>query len=204
MTRTPNFDDLVDDDLTPDERERLERVHGLLVTAGPPPELTPQLANGPTLAMTLGQRRRGGQKRFMLLAAALAGLATVFFAGYAMGNHSGGVAAAHTLELRGTKAAPGALASLVIQDVDAAGNWPMKLSVTGLAPLPKHGYYEVYLTRHGKPFAPCGVFLVKSKGTATSVQLNAPYHLQKGDDWVVTRQLPGQREVGTVVLHPLT
>ena len=39
MTR--EFNDWVDvDGLTPAERERLERVHALLVAAGPPPELT--------------------------------------------------------------------------------------------------------------------------------------------------------------------
>ncbi len=35
MTRPPNFDELVDPDLDPAERERLRRVHDLLVTAGP-------------------------------------------------------------------------------------------------------------------------------------------------------------------------
>ena len=92
----------------------------------------------------------------------------------------------------------------MIQNSDEAGNWPMQLSVTGLPPLPKHGYYEVYLTRHGKPVAPCGVFVVKSKAGAVSVRLNAPYTLRAGDTWVVTRQLPGHREVGPIVLHPLT
>jgi len=203
VTRTPHFDDLVDDDLPRAERERLERVHDLLVTAGPPPELTPELAAGPTLSMTLAQRRFGRQRRVALLAAAIALLAVAFIAGYTAGNH-GGSSAGHALKLAGTKAAPGALASLVIKDADAAGNWPMQLSVTGLPRLPKHGYYEVFLTRHGKPFAPCGVFLVKSKDAATSVTLNAPYHLEKGDNWVVTRQLPGEHDPGAVVLHPLT
>jgi hypothetical protein len=204
VTRTPQFDDLVDDDMPSAERERLERMHDLLVTAGPPPELTPELAAGPTLAMSLAIRRRvGRQRRIALLAAAIALLAIAFVAGYTAGNNSGS-AGGHALRLSGTKAAPGALASLVIKDADAAGNWPMQLSVTGLPPLPQHGYYEVYLTRHGKPFAPCGVFVVKSKGAATSVSLNAPYRLQKGDNWVVTRHLPGTSEPGAVVLHPLT
>jgi hypothetical protein len=90
----------------------------------------------------------------------------------------------------------------VIQNVDEAGNWPMRLSVTGLPKLPEHGYYEVYLTRKGKPFAPCGVFVVAGKAGAISVHLNAPYKVRTGDSWVVTKQLPGNDGVGPVVLHP--
>lgn len=205
MTRTPRFDDIVDEPLAPDERERLERVHDLLVAAGPPPELSPQLEGGPTLAMTLGPGRRGGwQRQVALLAAALTVFAAVFLAGYLAGNRGGGLAAAKTLQLRGTPAAPNALASLVVQDADAAGNWPMRLSVTGLPTLPRHGYYAVYLTRNGKPLLPCGVFVVQSVRAAVTVQLNAPYHVRAGDSWVVTKELPGEHGAGQVVLHPVT
>jgi hypothetical protein len=199
---SPRFEDIVDEDFSPGERERLERVHNLLVAAGPPAELPPHLERGPTLAMTLTRKRRSGQRRLMLLAAAIAVLAVVFVAGFAVGNSGNGIVGTHTLHLVGTKQASGALASLKIENVDDAGNWPMQLSVTGLAKLPEHGYYEVYLTRHGKPFAPCGVFVVAGKAGAISVHLNAPYHVQKGDSWVVTRQLPGNEGVGPVVLHP--
>jgi hypothetical protein len=205
LTHQPNFDELVGSDLSPEERERLERVHELLLTAGPPAELTPQLEHGPTLAMTLGRpERRGGRPRLALLAAALLVLAVVFVGGYAVGNSGDSLTGSHTLKLGGTKQAPGALASLVVENVDSAGNWPMRLSVTGLPKLPAHGYYEVFLTRGGKPLAPCGSFIVKSPTTAVSVHLNAPYHLRRGDSWVVTKQLPGDHTAGPVVLHPLT
>jgi hypothetical protein len=200
----PRFEDIVDEDLSAGERERLERVHDLLVAAGPPAELPPHLERGPTLAMTLARKRRSGQRRLALLAAAIAVLAVVFVAGFAVGNSGNGLVGTHALKLVGTKQASGALASLVIQNVDEAGNWPMKLSVTGLPKLPEHGYYEVYLTRGGKPFAPCGVFVVAGKTGAISVRLNAPYNVRKGDSWVVTKQLPGNDGVGPVVLHPLT
>jgi hypothetical protein len=198
----PRFEDVVDDDLTPAERERLERVHDLLVAAGPPAELPPHLERGPTLGMTLARKRRSGQRRLALLAAAIAVLAVVFVAGFAVGNSGDGVVGTHTLKLVGTKQASGALASLVIQNADESGNWPMKLSVTGLPRLPEHGYYEVYVTRNGKPWAPCGVFVVAGKPGAVSVDLNAPYQLRKSDSWVVTKQLPGNAGVGPVVLHP--
>ncbi len=59
MTRGPDFDDLVGTDVEQAERERLRRVHDLLLEAGPPPELSPEIELGPTLAMTLS--RRGGR-----------------------------------------------------------------------------------------------------------------------------------------------
>jgi hypothetical protein len=202
MTRPPDFDELVGGDLDRAERERLQHVHDLLVIAGPPPELTPELERGPTLAMTLsGPSRRKVERRVALLAAALTVLALAFLGGYLAGHgNAGSLAGAHTLKLVGTAQAPGALAALKVQDADAAGNGPMTLSVTGLPKLPPRGYYEVFLTRSGKIFAPCGTFLVKSPGSAVVVQLNAPYHLRQGDGWVVTKQLPGRRDAGPVVL----
>jgi len=202
MTRTPNFGELVGTDLAPEERERLERVHDLLVRAGPPAELAPELERGPTLAMTLGgPRNRHVVRRMALLAAAIMVLLLVFLGGYVTGNHGGGgLSGGHTLKLVGTPQAPAALASLQVASADSAGNWPMTLSATGLAKLPAHGYYEVFLTRNGKIWAPCGTFRVQSATTAISVKLNAPYDLHRGDGWVVTRQLPGQHEAGPVVL----
>ena len=40
-------DDLIGDDLEPEELERLQRVHELLQQVGPPPELSPALARAP-------------------------------------------------------------------------------------------------------------------------------------------------------------
>jgi hypothetical protein len=201
VTPGPDFDELVGMDVDARERARLERVHELLVQAGPPPELSPDLAAGPTLGTTLRrQRGRRVPRRMMLLAAAVVVLALVFVAGYVTGN-GGGVANAEVLKLSGTSAAPRALGSLQVQHRDAAGNWPMRLTVKGLPQLPARGYYEVYLTRNGAPWAPCGAFKV-APGSATTVRLNAPYRLQEGDSWVVTRQEPTSREPGTVVLAP--
>jgi hypothetical protein len=202
MTRTPNFDELVGTDLDREERDRLEHVHDLLVMAGPPAELAPELERGPTLAMTLGgPRNRHVVRRMTLLAAAIMVLLLVFLGGYVTGNNGGGgLSGGHTLKLVGTPQAPSALASLHVASADSAGNWPMTISATGLAKLPPRGYYEVFLTRNGKIWAPCGTFRVQSATTAVSVKLNAPYDLHRGDGWVVTRQLPGQHEAGPVVL----
>lgn len=205
MTRPPDFDELVGAELEQDERERLRRVHDLLVTAGPPPELTPEFEAGPTLAMTLGRSRRRVRRRGALLAAAAAVvLVLAFLAGYiaANGNDNRG-ASGQLLKLHGTKQAPAALASLRVQPADADGNWPMRLSERGLPKLPSKGYYAVFLVRDGKIYAPCGSFVVKSAESTVSVQLNAPYRLHADDSWVVTKQLPGSHEPGAIVLKPL-
>src|SRR5207248_1345306 len=113
-------------DVTGDERARLEQMHELLVAAGAPPELSPRLESGPTLAMTLSKPHKPVGRRIALLAATVAILAAAFVFGYLAGNRGGGLASAQTLTLTGTRAAPSALASLQILPSDTSGNWPMK------------------------------------------------------------------------------
>jgi hypothetical protein len=150
--------------------------------------------------MTLSRERKPVRRRVALLAATVALLAAAFLLGYLAGNRGGGLARAETLQLRGTAAAPQALASLQILPADTSGNWPMKLSATGLPKLGPKEYYEVFLQRGGKIYAPCGSFV--ARGDAVSVTLNAPYRLHPRDTWVVTRQQRGDREAGPVVLRP--
>ncbi len=206
----PDFDELVGGDLPPEERERLHRVHELLVRAGPPPELSPEIEIGPSMVAPLrgNPRRADGSRvyrRSLLLAAALLVLVLAFAFGYLAGN-SGTTepAALATIPLKGTHLAPNALASIRLEHRDSAGNWPMRFTVEGLPKLPKGGYYVMFLTRGGKPAAPCGSFAVTGKG-ATVVDFNAAYDLRSFDrgGWVVTKQLPGHfRRPGPVVLAP--
>jgi hypothetical protein len=201
---TPRFEDLIEGDVTGDERARLEQMHELLVAAGAPPELSPRLESGPTLAMTLSKPHNPFGRRVALLAATVAILAAAFVLGYLAGNRGGGLASAQTLTLTGTHAAPSALASLQILPSDTSGNWPMKLAATGLPKLGHKWYYEVFLVRHGKVFAPCGTFIAKGGERGVDVTLNAPYELEPGDSWVVTKQRWGEHTAGTVVLRPTT
>ena len=183
MTPPPEFEEIVGGDVEAAERARLARVHALLLQAGPPPELSPELESGPKLGMTLTRRPGRVRRRVMLLAAAVAIVALAFLGGYIAGNGEG-TASAEVLKLTGTPAAPHAFASLQVEPVDAGGNWPMRLSVTGLPKL-SHGSFKVAADR------------------ATTVQLNAPYRLRQSDTWVVTRQTPGSHEPGAVVLKPV-
>ena len=90
MTDRPNFDELVGgDDLSPDEAARLQRVHDLLIEAGPPPELPPHLLQEPDPEggrrdnVTGLPRRRTG----MLLGIAAALTLTAFLGGFIYGTH---------------------------------------------------------------------------------------------------------------------
>ncbi len=201
MTQPPDFEELVGSDVEAAERARLQRVHALLVQAGPPPEISPSIEAGPTLAMTMTRRPARVRRRVLLLAAAIAIVALAFVGGYIAGNGSSTVSG-KVLQLTGTPAAPNAFASLQVEHVDAAGNWPMRISVKGLPAVHGHWYYEVYLMRDGKPYAPCGSFKVAAN-QATVVELNAPYRLKHGDTWVVTKQAPDSKAPGQVVLRPV-
>jgi hypothetical protein len=205
---SPDFDELVGTEATGAERAKLREAHDLLLRAGPPPELTPKLKAGPNPGVARMQHRRRAVKRrsLVLLAAALS-IAVVFFAGYAVSSHRGSGTSAKgeivkTISLKGTPAVSGAQATLdVWQERD--GNWPMTLSVKGLPKLPPHTYYEVYLVRDGHPWGSCGSFVVSGSSQALQLHLNAPYKLQKGDSWVVTRQTPGS-EPGKTMLQPVS
>jgi hypothetical protein len=196
LSRVPDFDELVGDDLTPEERARLRRAHELLLAAGPPPELPPSLAHAPDpepKVSYLPQRRR-----FTVIGIAAALGLVAFGAGYLTGGgRNNGFATAGSKTMHGTALAPGASATLRIARPDPAGNWPMRFSVKGLRPL-HGGYYELYLSKNGRPVATCGTFTVHA-GT-TVVSLNAPYEFKRFNGWVVTRHDPGARGEGPVLL----
>ncbi len=177
----PDFDELVGDDLEPAERARLLRVHDLLVAAGPPPELSPQLASAPKEPKATVIPFPRSRWRTAALTAAAAVL-IAFGIGYGIGAHGNGLHVQRTVSMAGPN---GARASIAVLRVDKAGNWPMELKVSGLPAL-AHGHtYTLWLTKHGKLEAPCGTFAVRA-GT-TTVRLNAPYHLTEYSGWVVVR-----------------
>jgi len=190
VSRHPDFRELVGDDLAPAEAERLERVHRLLLEAGPPADLPPQLAEPPeerrARVIALPRRRLAAR---LVLAAALIGAA--FGGGYLAGHKSGEFQAwGEPIPMHGEGAR---LASIRLGEVDGSGNWPLILRVRGLAPLPARGYYELYLAkRDGKLGPSCGTFRVHEG--VTEVRMNAPYRLDRWNEWVIVKHLPGQRE----------
>jgi len=200
MTREPNFDELVGGEPMGADRERLRRAHELLLQAGAPPELPPGLEAGPTLKRVQAARRRQVKRRAIVLLAAALAVTAVFFGGYAFAHHGATANVAAELALRGTSAAPKARATLAVFRRQA-GNWPMKLTVVGLPKSPAHSEYAVYLVQDGEHY-PCGTFVSSGGNGPLTVTLNAPYRLQKGDWWIVTRHARLSTVLGPTVLRP--
>jgi hypothetical protein len=195
VSRPPEFDELVSD-VEPEERERLRRVHELLVEAGPPPELSPALASAapPVDAASTAEderdvswlpRRRLGAA-LVLVGAVLAG---TFGLGYLTGGsesdggETAGIQISRTAPLAGNGAASGVVN---VGRRDANGNWPMILTVRGLPPLSGGDYYTLALAKRGKPIVTCGTFNVADRSQRT-LQMSAAYDLDRFDGWVVTR-----------------
>jgi hypothetical protein len=207
----PDFDDLVAADVPPEERARLYRTHALLVQAGPPPELSPEMEAVPwpedSLQPLFGRKRKpGSARRVLLLAAALV---TAVVVGLLLGqatnssNSATSLKARETVQLHGTALARGAFATLKLGRPDEAGNWPMVLHITGLPKLSNGGYYALYLTKGGRPLVSCGTINVDG---ATSVRLSAAYVLEQFDKngWVVVRQTPANHfQPDQIVLRPV-
>jgi hypothetical protein len=209
-SRTPDFDEIVGRDVDPTERDRLLRVHDLLVEAGPPPELSPELeeVQWPDEALApLRLRRRDRERRRspLLVAAVLLTVATAgFLLGQATDNGSqSGFDTRRVVNLSGTRLDRDAVGTLQLGARNRAGNWSMLLHVRRLQPLPEGGYYDLYLTRGGKPTALCGSFSVDPTGEAI-VRLSAAYDLPHFDKngWIITRQVPPNHEPTDVVLRP--
>jgi hypothetical protein len=185
-TRGPDFDDLVGEAMDHDERERLLRVHELLVAAGPPPELpeaaAPPAVRGEVVPLVPRRRRRGA----LVAVAAALGL-FLFAVGMVVGTGSDDPGTFETVTMVGTPAAAGATASIELFDADEAGNWPMEVRVAGLPPAASGRTYELWLTSGGQPEVLCGDFLTQPDGTAV-VPMNAPYRLKEFDGWIVVEE----------------
>jgi hypothetical protein len=203
MTPEPNFEDLVGEDLPAEQEARLRRAHELLLAAGPMPELPPSLEE-PTIGeeprrqrrdenvYQLLPRRRAGAA--LALAAAIALIA--FVGGYVVGFKHDGFTAQYSVPMHGVAGA-NASAKIQIGSRDSNGNWPLRVEARGLPKL-KTGYYEMFLT-HGKQMFTCGTFGGAGAKTV-KVRLNAPYELQRGDGWIVVKELPGRPVPGPTVL----
>ncbi len=220
------FEDIIDvSGLDTDEIGRLRRIHDLLVEAGPPADLPVNLLRAPrplsavpslppfgsleideraaeaapaTNVVALSSRKR---RATAMLAFAAAVTAAAFGAGYVTGtNGSSSLSPIRVVAMTGDQ---NALASVRVGSVDASGNRPIQLSVSGLPKLSDAAaYYELFLTEGNKPAIPCGGFRVTS-GT-TTVQFTVPYDMNKNSHWVVTAVDPANQGLvwpGHVVLR---
>jgi hypothetical protein len=180
------LDDLVGDVDDPREQERLRRVHELLLSVDPPPEVpstllaTPAVEPEPEPEPVAALSR--WRPRLVALAATLAAVA--FGAGYWVGDREQDPVL--VIEMTGTGDRRDAVASIEVLEDDKAGNWPMNVILRGLEPSrDRQDYYELWLTRNGELVDSCGRFLVNPG--VTKVVLTVPYGLRRYDGWVVTR-----------------
>jgi hypothetical protein len=185
MSRDSDFFDLVGDEGSPEELERLRRAHDMLLAAGPPPELSPRLAEAPgtrNRSSWMPRRRRGTA---FLLAAGVA--AAAFGIGFYAGDRGSSdfSASRESIHMHAVQSSSLASASLQLGHPDEVGNWPVLLHVSGLKKLPKGVWYELFLTEDGKIKAWCGAFSVAKDGR-TTVRMSVPYKLEDGVGWVIT------------------
>jgi hypothetical protein len=195
------FDDWVDvEGLSPEERARLERVHELLLEAGPPAALPSGLERPPAPVIPLRRlsRRRAGAAA--LLAAAFL-VAAAFSGGYFAGQEGG----MHVVRQASLQSATGgrAFASLEVGSRYESGNYPLELSVRDLPPQAnERAYYLLLVWRNGKPGGVCGAFRVS--GGVTKLHFDVPYKITRSTRWVVTAIEPGARYPGTVVMKTVS
>lgn len=185
MNRPPDIDELLSGVEDPAERERLRRVHRLLLETEPPPELSSTLLTPPPARGYRFFPQRLLRPRTVLVGAALLGAFLVgLLAGSPSSDRAGpaaGIKIARTIQLAGEGNDTGAIG---VGAADEKGNWPIVLSVWGLEHLTGGDYYKLALTRNGKPVVTCGTFNVA--GRQTTVRMVAAYDLNRFDGWVVT------------------
>lgn len=201
MSDRPDLRDLLPDGIEPDELARLDRIHELLVAAGPPAELPPRLTGvpavrGPGMVALASHRRKA-----VALVAAAAAIA-LFGIGYYSGwstKDAGFKAAFGPVAMRGGGPTSQAVAQIWIGPKDAALNWPSQMKVRGLPTLPPGGYYALYLTdaKTGERLLLCSAFAVHAGVTTVSFNFPGP---AKGRGWIVVPNLPGVAESGSPVL----
>jgi hypothetical protein len=181
--RTPDFDELMGSEVDVSERDRLRRVHELLVAAGPPPELA--ATSAPAIQAPSAAPRRRRRRTLVAAFAAALGLAAAFTIGLAVaaGDET---SPDRVVAMSGPGGATG---SLEVYDLDDAGNWPLLFVVENLPP--SDTLFELWLTKEGKPAALCGSFEADESGRAV-VPMNAPWRFDDFDGWIVVES--GARE----------
>jgi hypothetical protein len=182
MSDTPEFRDLVGDDLTPEEELELARVDSLLRSVPAPATEVPGSLTRAVEQM--GTATPIWTRRRVLVAVALAAtLASLFFgAGRWLDR---GFDARASFQMTPGKSAPQASGKIELGPRDeSTGNWTMRLTVDGLPHLEGNDYYILWLARDGEYAGACGTFNVNGR---TTVDLTASYTLSEYDAWVVTR-----------------
>jgi Anti-sigma-K factor rskA len=184
MKEPDNLQDLVGEDLSPEEVARLERVDSLLRSVpGPPPELPASLTRS---IDTIGLERSGPTRRRLGLAVAFAAVLAAAAFGFGRWTADEGFDARAVVAMQPTDVAPQAAAVIELGGPDeSSGNWGLQLEVSGLPRLPAGEYYVLWLAKDGEYAGTCGTFNV-GDGT-TRVEMIVSYRLRDYDAWAISK-----------------
>ena len=196
MTEPRDLRQLLGEDVSAEEVERLREADRLLRRVPAPP---PHVPESLTLAVRKDLERvpvvtpLRRASRIVALAAALALAAAAGFFGLGSVLDRDSFEAERTIALEATSFGRGASAEIALGQKDGDGNWSMRVDVRGLPELPQGGYYLLWLEKDGEYGGTCGSFNVGDDETAV-VDLNASYRLTDYDKFVITAELPDAAE----------
>jgi len=176
-----DFRDLVGDDLSQEERVKLERVDRLLRSVPAPPSEVPGSLD--RAVNRIGTERRQWTPRRLLVAMTLAVTLAALFFGLGRWTTSGEPHYRASIQMTPAASNPGASALIKLGDRDASGNWKLKLQVDGLPEVTGNGYYVLWLAKDGKYAATCGTFKVRGD---TTIDMTVSYRLSEYDAWVIS------------------
>jgi hypothetical protein len=176
-----DFRDLVGDDLSQEERAKLERVDRLLRTVPAPPSEVPGSLD--RAVNRIGTERRQWTPWRLVAALALAVTLAALFFGVGRWTSGGEPHYRASIQMKPAASNPRASALIKLGDRDANGNWKLKLQVDGLPELSGDGYYVLWLAKDGKYAATCGTF--KARGD-TTIDMTVSYRLSEYDAWVIS------------------
>jgi hypothetical protein len=176
-----DFRDLVGDDLSPEERAKLERVDRVLRSVPAPPSEVPGSLD--RAVDRIGLERRDWTPRRLAAAVALAVSLAVLFFGVGRWTTGGEPHYRASVQMKPAASNPQASALIKLGDPEVNGNWKLKLQVDGLPELGGDGYYVLWLAKDGKYAATCGTFKVRGE---TTVDMTVGYRLSEYDAWVIS------------------
>jgi hypothetical protein len=176
-----DFRDLVGDDLSQEDRAKLERVDRLLRSVPAPPSEVPGSLD--RAVNRIGTERRHGTPRRLAAAVVLAVALAALFFGVGRWTTGGEPHYRASIQMKPAASNPRASALIKLGDRDANGNWKLRLQVDGLPELGGDGYYVLWLAKNGKYAATCGTFKVRGE---TTIDMTVSYRLTEYDAWVIS------------------
>lgn len=176
-----DFRDLVGDDLSQEDRAKLERVDRLLRSVPAPPSEVPGSLD--RAVNRIGTERRHWTPRRLAASVALAVALAALFFGVGRWTTGGEPHYRASIQMKPAASNPRASALIKLGDRDANGNWKLKLQVDGLPQLGGDGYYVLWLAKNGKYAATCGTFKVRGE---TTIDMTVSYRLTEYDAWVIS------------------